>query len=444
MRLAFFANHNKTYFFRALQDELEKLGHQIFWIVPGNRLSRMLVRSGVSQARVLDLTTYSSGWTNGASAAGPWTPGELLPGKMQIYEMIGADRFLRERPTSLALAYLSTCAIAIQDFVVKGGIEAVLGEQTYAVELIAGAMLSQIAVPYLVPATVRIPSTRFTLFAGSHQAGFATDLRPDPADVRGASEFIANFAQKPERPYYFQRHQGPIRASPDWLLSPGKQIALQMRDPHEMNRPSLGWLLRGRSRQWINGKLNRIYPFENPEALRGLPYVLLTLHRQPEASLDVLGSKYSDQAGLARAAASDLPPGWRLVVKEHSNGLGDRGPLFFRRMKRIPGVVLVDPWSNSLRLASEAQLTLTVAGTLAFEAGLLGYPATTTSEMYFSPLLARSHVNPYDESLRTLLRDLRSGAAGPPANEARKAYMAYLFANSRDGLIGAPTILPSA
>ena len=209
-----------------------------------------------------------------------------------------------------------------------------------------------------------------------------------------------------------------------------------------MNRPRLGWLLRNRTRQWTNGQLNRIYPFERAEALAGRSYVLMTLHRQPEASLDVLGSKFADQHALARAVASDLPPGWSLVVKEHSNGLGDRGPTFFRRLRQIPGVVLVDPWSDSLRLAAGARLSLTVSGTIAFEAGLLGYPAATVTEMYFSPLLLCKQVNPFASSLRDLIAGLVSGVAQPPAEEERIRFMAALYANSRRGLIGAPDDTP--
>ena len=221
MRVAFFANHNKTYFLRAVQRELESHGHEVHWIVPGNRLARMLLRSGVRQSRVLDLTRFSAGWTDGAPKEA-WIPGELLPGEMQIYEMIGADRFLRERPTEVALAYLKACTTAIVDFVEDARIEAVLGEQTYALELLTAAVLARLPVPYLVPATVRIPSTRFALFAGSHQARFATDLAPGDADRQQAADFVARFAQRPERPYYFERHQGRIRPSRELAALPGE------------------------------------------------------------------------------------------------------------------------------------------------------------------------------------------------------------------------------
>lgn len=290
MRIAFFANHGKTHFFRAIQRELEERGHEVYWIVPGNRLARMLVRSGAAAERVLDLTTLASRWSHDPPH-GPWAAGELLPGTMQLNEMIGADRFLRERPPKLARDYLSTCAEAIVEFVRRIGIEAVLGEQTYALELLTGAVLHGLSVPYLVPATARLPSTRFALYPGARQAGFATGLVPDSGNEQEADDFVSRYLQQPERPYYFGRNQGSIRPLWSWLASPMKQIALQIRDPHEMNRPRLGWLLRARTRQWANGQLNKLYPFAKPEAVLGIPYVLLTLHRQPEASLDVLGSK---------------------------------------------------------------------------------------------------------------------------------------------------------
>ena len=440
MRIAFFANHGKTQFFRAVQRGLEERGHEIYWIVPGNRLARFLVRSGLAKDHVLDLTTLAARWSQG-TPHGPWKDGGLLAGPLQLNEMIGADRFLREYPFKLALAYLSTCAEAIIEFVGRAEIKAVVGEQTYALELLTSALLQEMSIPYLVPATVRLPSERFGLFPGALQANFATALTPDAKSIREAADFVSRFTDRPERPYYFAGQQGYIRAAWSWLLSPMKQIALQVRDPHELNRPRLTWLLRARVRQWMNGQLNRRYPFAEPESVLGKPYVLLTLHRQPEASLDVMGSKFADQAALVRTVAFDLPTDWVLVVKEHSNGLGDRGPAFFRQIRRVPGTVLVNPWSDSLQLAAGAQLTLTVSGTVAFEAGLLGYPATTFTQMYFSSLMVAPSVNPYSNELRSLIsrlgRDVRI-----PDKGSRIQFMAHVLANSRPGLIGAPEDTP--
>jgi len=440
MRIAFYANHDKTYFFYAVAKELERHGHVAYWISPGRRLADWLRAKGVPRDRVLDLTTLAPAWRRPGGQL-PRLP-RPLPGPMQLNAMIRADRFLREQPPQLARRYLAVSGSRIVEFAAEHQIEVLLGEQTYGLELLAGALLLEKAIPFLVPATVRIPSLRFALFQAPFQAAFATDAPITDGDRDLGRRTLAEFLDRPSKPYYFAGNQGWLVPDVSWLVSPFKQLVLARQDPDELNRPGLRWLLKSRLRQVALGQAARAYPFSKPSVLADRPYVLFTLHRQPEASLDVLGFRFADQLEVIRAITQDMPDGWMLAVKEHSNGLGDRSPSFYRQARRLPGVVLVDPWADSLELARGARLVLTISGTVAYEAALAGLPAATLVPMYFGPTLLVSGLNPYSGQLEDLLRRLANGEAETKSLDERAEFMACVIANSAPGLIGAPSDTP--
>ena len=72
-------------------------------------------------------------------------------------------------------------------------------------------------------------------------------------------------------------------------------------------------------------------------------YVLLTLHKQPEASIDLFDHYNSNQLELATTIANSLPMHYTLMIKEHSNAIGDRGAKWFKQLKKIKNITLVNP-----------------------------------------------------------------------------------------------------
>jgi hypothetical protein len=136
----------------------------------------------------------------------------------------------------------------------------------------------------------------------------------------------------------------------------------------------------------INGfYLRHVCRYDSLEDIKG-KIAFYPLHVQPEASIDVLGSFFSDQLKLIRDIRRALPFDVTLVIKEHPNFLGQRGPSFFRRLRRLPNVRLIPHTVSSFDVYNRASLVLTVTGTAAYEAGLLGIPAITFAPMFFSGL----------------------------------------------------------
>src|SRR5690606_24694408 len=69
-------------------------------------------------------------------------------------------------------------------------------------------------------------------------------------------------------------------------------------------------------------------------------FVLFTLHKQPEASVDIVGRYFDDQYKVIQSIWRILPESWYLVVKEHTNAIGDRSFSFFRKIKAHRNIIL--------------------------------------------------------------------------------------------------------
>ena len=271
MNIAFFCNHGKTRFFAAVARGLERRRHRVFWISPGRRLAKFLVSQGVPTSQICDITEYADRWVRD-DASEPLIP-RLIPGGMQLNAMIRADRFLREHSYSLSLRYLVHSAQIVLDHAQAWELDVVLGEQTYALELATASVLQSIPIPYYVPATVRMPSERFALFPSPDQSRFATDLAASTGDLEMAARVLDDLHRRDVKPYYFHSNQGRLHPELSWLWAPAKQLALRVTDPYEMNRPTLGWLMRDRPRRVLNGIRASRYAFSSPRDLTE-PYVL--------------------------------------------------------------------------------------------------------------------------------------------------------------------------
>jgi hypothetical protein len=131
-----------------------------------------------------------------------------------------------------------------------------------------------------------------------------------------------------------------------------------------------------------------------------------------------------------------VPATHELWVKEHSNAIGDRSVSWYRTVKSIPGVRLIDPYADTSSLISRADLVISASGTVCFEAGILGIPAATFATMFFSPLLVTESLDPYSLSRENLYKLL--GKKVFIDEGGRRNILASIYAQSFEGRIGDP------
>lgn len=163
------------------------------------------------------------------------------------------------------------------------------------------------------------------------------------------------------------------------------------------------------------------------EMSRDEPYALFALHHQPEMTTMIFAPFWQDQLTLVENIARSLPVGMRLYVKEHVPMLGMRPISYYERLRRIPNVVLVEPYSSSLELARRAALVLTITGTIGIESLLLGRPLVTFGRIFYNAVDGVRKVRAIEdlpEAIRDVIRE------GPVPDRHVRAYVAALLEES--------------
>jgi hypothetical protein len=176
-------------------------------------------------------------------------------------------------------------------------------------------------------------------------------------------------------------------------------------------------------------------PFTTIAARGEARYVLLCLHTQPEASIDVYASLHANQEHTIERLARLMPASHELWVKEHPTGVGDRSLAALRRLARLPGVRLIAPGESTFELIRRADLVIAASGTAAYEAALLGKRAAALTPLFFNPIMSVDAAR-YPDPLLWPLRDLLAPARErDPARDGRIVeFLAWLHAQSFPGM----------
>lgn len=144
--------------------------------------------------------------------------------------------------------------------------------------------------------------------------------------------------------------------------------------------------------------------FENP--VEGEDYVYMPLHLIPESTVFVKASYYVDECNLIEQVSKSLPVGWKLYVKEHQAMLGERSVAFYKKVKELHNVRLVQvnyyhdpkPWIMG------AKGVVTIVGTTAYEEALLGRKSLIFGDVPFELIDGVTRVDSF-EKLPELIRD---------------------------------------
>ena len=110
------------------------------------------------------------------------------------------------------------------------------------------------------------------------------------------------------------------------------------------------------------------------------------LHYEPEVSLLLLAPYYTDQLHLIKQIAKSLPVTYKLYVKEHPLMVEFRPRSFYRALKKIPNVKLIRPTVKGFEITRISKLILTITGSTAWDAALLGKPVIGFGHWFYNAL----------------------------------------------------------
>lgn len=159
------------------------------------------------------------------------------------------------------------------------------------------------------------------------------------------------------------------------------------------------------------------------KSLPSYKYIYWPLHVRPEGSSNVL-SLGQDELSLIRKFCEFLPPEIKLVVKENPIMFGQRNRDFYKKLRSVENIYLVDPDFNSIELIINASGVAGVSGTVLLEAQLLGKPAIAFGKPEFIEFLDFKGWENIDNFL-SYAQENRS-----TDNNLMKKYISFIFDNS--------------
>lgn len=125
--------------------------------------------------------------------------------------------------------------------------------------------------------------------------------------------------------------------------------------------------------------------------LDSLEYVYYPLHYEPERTTNPDGGIFQDQLVVLLLLRRFLPESVKIIVKEHPSqflkartGYRGRSPLFYRQIKNIKGLTLVDYKFSSSDLIRDSIAVATISGTVGFEAACMGKKCILFGEAWFN------------------------------------------------------------
>ncbi len=430
MNLVFVSLFGLTELYQAVGKRLEAAGHQVFWITTNQHWTYRLVRDGAPRERILELVYRPSDFLD------PDTRGriqeELVACEagcdLTVNQCLLMDRFLAERPVPRINEYVYLYYRDIKRLLTENKIDYVFAEPTNLNDMLTYMICRELGVKYRSPRDMRFPSGQMVFFKGYRQEEIVPRREPDTTFDGG--QLIAEFTEKQSAPFYFHRFKGERVVQPGRIMRAIKRrlgMVKTLRQPSLTHYDAWGRVKLMATRAARSFYMRRLCKYDRLDSIEGR-VAYYGLHVQPENAVDVLGSYFSDQLKLIKDMRRALPSDTSLVIKEHPTFLGQRPVRFFREIKRLPNVRLVDHRVSSFDIYRRADIVLTVSGTTAYEAGLLGLPAVTFSRMYFNGLSSVHYCSDVTR-LKSLVEEIRSGAGRDL--EADSRVVTELVGNSR-------------
>ncbi len=419
--VCFIANYFKTNVFIEVAKDLSEKGNTIYWITPNKKQYVHLVKEFsddavlyIGKKEVLSAKTHH------------------LSNDLKINELVCGDRVLREEPQEWSFEYLYKLQHVYQDFIKANGIQFIFGELTWAHELLAMRLANadiSLGCRFINPHTIRIPNGRFAFFTDE----FQSVIKENEAESSNNETPII----KAEKPAYLALNDKFI----DKKSTFGHNVKLLMNFMTRANQDANDVTLYGnpytqfkiRTREIVNRFLfNKLISETKLEDIpKHKKTILFTLHKQPEASIDVIGRYYENQWTLIKNVWRIMPSGYVLLVKEHSNAIGDRNMGFYKKVKALKNTFLIDHKVNSYKILESCAAVFTVSGTIAYEAALMGKRSFTFAPTFFNNLKGCSEVSWKDFRNRNIFEEGLDESSKMDIQEFSK----WLLHNSFEGIM---------
>lgn len=409
-KIAIVSIFDLTQLFYEISIGLKKAECDLFWITTDKYWTEWLKLKGVLSEDILELVYSPTDFldTETKTILDREIVASEANADLTANQSLLMDQFVYYKRKPDINEYVYLYYRDIKKFLSEKGITHLIAEPTNTNEMITYMICRELDIRFISPCNMRYPENRVIFFDSYLQKDALPRLERDKT-VSG-QELIESFTARKPTPAYFKTHNktpvldiSKVARSIKNRLGRNKLFGQGNLTHHD---------LAGRIKLTLRRTFNSSYmkhfcQYDKLDEIKGR-IAFFGLHVQPESSIDVLGSFFSDQLKLIKDIRRALPFDTTLVLKEHPNLLGIKKLDFFRELRAIPNIKLIRHDVSTFDIYPRAAIVFTVSGTTAYEAGLLGIPAITFAEMYFSGL-SSVHLCTDLTQLRSLVWRLLNG-----------------------------------
>jgi hypothetical protein len=377
---------DKTIFFNKIAENLSKdFQHQIFWCSSSKYWTKYLLEKGWEKERILDISFSKNDYLeikkNYHQGLEEIVKLEKKYG-FTLTQLITSDRFLRDKPHDYAKMFLIFVYNKAVKFLSEMNINIIISEPTPAHEVLLSFIAQELSIGFAFPDTLRIPYERVVFYKGYQQNDiikFNTEKYPDPSAI--LKEFVN---KKPKPKYWSLNNNIKVPSIFKWCNKIINQVKMYLfedgTNPIIYTFPKL---IEIRVKFILNYySFKFIKHFFSLDEIKD-PFIVYALQKQPETSVDNFAPFFMDQLYLIKQIAKSLPSSHKLVVKEHSNCIGDRSYSFYKKIREIPNTILLSPFEDMFSVMKKSDVVLTISGTVAYEAALLQKPSIIFTDMFY-------------------------------------------------------------
>jgi hypothetical protein len=376
-------------YFHSLGQTLEDSGFEVFWVhITRSAAENHINMYPAQSTNILDTTAnFKPDLISSERCKEELAELEIV-GSPLINDIILMDRILRNKSYSFALCYLSHLKCVLLEFFTKHSISLVSSGRDSALQLITMLVCKKLNIPWIVPTRARIPQEMYT-FATGHETESLLDIRqPNNNDLVWAEYFLQNFSsgyQKPVLKVAVKDLFEVIKIMPRHA----KLFSAIVRDSlvdkgNDYSRYTISKIIL----MFLRRRFNLIFfkTFKPYSSFSNRQFCLYALHTQPESSIDVAGSYFSNQIELITFISRSLPVSHELYVKIHPTDVDGKSLFFYKKIAQIPGVRLINYDIESRDLVLKASIIFTLTGTIGYEASLLGKWVITFGRNYYNKM----------------------------------------------------------
>ena len=363
--ICFVSNFEKTKFFLEISKKLSN--HKIFWIcVNLNEFKQIEEHYSASQILYLKKNDLISENSNS---------------NFKINELLFSDRSLNVKKKN-DKNYLINAEIQISNFIKLNNIEYIFSEFTWAHEILINLICNnkpELNCKHFNPGAVRIIPDRFLFFENIDNSKYYARENIETKKLTINEKYYREFIKS----HNVKKKLFNIKFILSKIFKLFYDDYFDNNDPRKISRSKriINFLYK-----YLNLIVYNLFKKKKINDLEKKNFIIYYLQKTPEANTDVKGIYYSDQIINIQNIWKILPSNFQLVVKQHPACTGDNNLFFYKKIKSLHNVHLLDELSSNIFEKNKPLATFSINSTASIETALNEIPSFTFANCFFNEL----------------------------------------------------------